>query len=314
MIGLCGLAQAFVKTLKRDQGATERFAIVFDRPVLNLDNYVMTKAISNGRFGLNSIANGALKGSAVLWFLTAVIGQWIFVYYVAAYFGPLVLQGGAEALSKTHLPNGYIAGDIAGNAAMVAHLFLAVVIIASLPLQLIPQIRQHFPAFHRWNGRILMATIYATSIAGLYLVWTREIAISFIANLGISLDAVLIMIFAAIALRYAIARKIDIHHRWALRLFMVVNGVWFFRIGLMLWFLATGGAGIDTETFTGPFLDFLSFADYLLPLAILEIYLRTKDRAGAGGKFAMAAALLVLTVAMGVGIFAATIGMWLPNL
>lgn len=250
----------------------------------------------------------------MLWFLAAVIGQWIFVYYVVAYFGPLILQGGAAALQQTHLPNGYVAGDAAGNAAIIAHLLLAAIIIGGMPLQLIPQIRKHFPGFHRWNGRIIMLTVYITSIAGLYLVWTRGSVGGLAMHLGITLDAVLIMAFAAIALRYAIARKIDIHHRWALRLFMVVNGVWFFRVGLMLWFMTTGGAGIDSETFRGPFLDFLSFADYLVPLAILEVYLRTKDRAGAGGKFMMASALLVLTIVMGAGIFAATIGMWLPKL
>lgn len=62
---------------------------------------------------------------------------------------------------------------------------------------------------------------------------------------------------------------------------------------------------------SAPFLTFLSFARYLLPLAVLELYLRTQDRAGAPSRIAMAAGLFVLTVAMGVGIFAATMGMWL---
>ncbi|MBN4046625.1 hypothetical protein JYU02_01350 [bacterium AH-315-P15] len=56
------------------------------------------------------------------------------------------------------------------------------------------------------------------------------------------------------------------------------------------------------------------FGQYLVPLAILELYLRTQDRAGARGKFAMAAGLLVVTALMGVGIYAATMGMWLPRL
>jgi hypothetical protein len=52
----------------------------------------------------------------------------------------------------------------------------------------------------------------------------------------------------------------------------------------------------------------------VLPLAILEIYLLTRERAGAGGRFVMTAVLLVLTVAMGVGIFAAATVMWLPRM
>ncbi len=46
------------------------------------------------------------------------------------------------------------------------------------------------------------------------------------------------MIYAAsepMALRYALARNIDAHKRWAVRTFIVVSGVWFFRVGLMLW-------------------------------------------------------------------------------
>jgi len=122
------------------------------------------------------------------------------------------------------------------------------------------------------------------------------------------------MAFAVIALRYAIARDIDTHRRWALRTFLVVNGVWFFRVGLFSWIsINQGPVGIG-ENFDGPFIVFWSFANYLLPLAVLEFYLRTQDRAGASGKFAMAAGLLVLTAAMGVGIFGAYMFFWRPLL
>ena len=49
-------------------------------------------------------------------------------------------------------------------------------------------------------------------------------------DIGVSLNGVLIMIFAEIALRYARARKIAVHRRWALRTFMVVSGVRFLRV------------------------------------------------------------------------------------
>ena len=259
-------------------------------------------------------ADQALHRVAALWFLTATIGQWIFVYYIIAYYGLLTVQKGWEGLNETHLPTAYIPGDIMGNSAIFTHLFLAVVVIGGGPLQLIPQIRARFPTFHRWMGRIYMPTVFVISMAGLYMVWVRGSVGDLVQHIGLSLDAVLIIVFAAMALRYAIARKIDIHRRWALRLFMVVNGVWFARVGLWLWLFLTGGLGIDMKTFTGPFLSFWAFGQYLLPLAVLELYLHTQDRAGTPGRFTMATALFVLTVAMGIGIFEATMGMWLPRL
>ncbi len=73
----------------------------------------MTEIALTGRFGLNSAADKALKGSAVFWFLTAVIGQWIFVLYIVAFYGGSAVQGDFEAWSKV-LPVGIIAGDTMG--------------------------------------------------------------------------------------------------------------------------------------------------------------------------------------------------------
>jgi hypothetical protein len=56
----------------------------------------------------------------------------------------------------------------------------------------------------------------------------------------------------------------------------------------------------------------LSFANSIVPLAVLELYLRAQTPSGALSRIAMAGALIVLTVAMGIGIFGATMGMWLP--
>ena len=87
-----------------------------------------------------------------------------------------------------------------------------------------------------------------------------------------------------------------------------------FRIGLMGWAMTTGGIGIEWETFTGPFIYFLSFAQYLLPLAILELYLRAKDNGEPAAQIAVASTLVIATLAMSIGIFAATVGMWLPRI
>ena len=255
-----------------------------------------------------------LASSGVLWFLAAAIGQWIFVYYVAAYYVPFLAKNGVSGLGSTHLPDGFIAGDLAGNIAIATHVVIAIVIIGGGPLQLIPPLRKHFPAFHRMVGRTYMSAAVITSIAGLYMVWTRGVPGGPLAPYAISLDAVLIFIFAAIAVRFAIMRKIDQHRRWAMRLFMVVSAVWFFRIGMMFWFMATGGVGIDTETFTGPFITFIYFGQMFVPLLVLEIYFRAQDSNSAGLKLSATLLVFLATGVTAIGTFAATMGMWFPRL
>jgi uncharacterized membrane protein len=256
----------------------------------------------------------ALKWAAQFWFAVTVVGQLIFAYYVAVYYGGSAIQGSWEKWNKI-FTHGYVAGDAMGNVAVGAHLLLAVIVTVCGPLQLIPKIRTYVPTLHRWNGRVYLLAAIVTSIAGLYMLFNRGIIGSTAQHIAIGLNGVLIMLCAGMALRYALARDFVTHRRWALRLFLLVSGVWFFRIGLMLWLVVNKGpAGFDPETFTGPFLYFISFANYLLPLAVLEIYFYAKDRAGAQGRFAMAAGLFVLTIAMAAGVLFATKLMWLARL
>jgi len=275
----------------------------------------MSTAVLTNRLELNSIADKALKAAARFWFVVAVVGQLIFVVYIVSFYGRSVVEGDLARWNRV-IFHGYIPGDHMGNFALGVHLFLAAVITVGGALQLIPQLRARVPSFHRWTGRIYMLTAFTTSIVALYLVWIRGGSAGDVSqHVGISLNAVLIMLCATLALRYAVARNFKTHRRWALRLFLVVSGVWFFRVGLMLSFLLFKGPfGFDPTTFQGPFLTFLIFAQYLVPLAVLELYLRTQDRAGATRRIAMAAGLFVLTLAMGAGILGATMGMWMPNI
>ena len=275
----------------------------------------MNTAVLTNRLELNSVADKALKAAARFWFVVAVVGQLIFVVYIVSFYGRSVVEGDLARWNRV-IFHGYIPGDHMGNFALGVHLFLAAVITVGGALQLIPQLRARVPSFHRWTGRIYMLTAFTTSIVALYLVWIRGGSAGDVSqHVGISLNAVLIMLCATLALRYAVARNFKTHRRWALRLFLVVSGVWFFRVGLMLSFLLFKGPfGFDPTTFQGPFLTFLIFAQYLVPLAVLELYLRTQDRAGATRRIAMAAGLFVLTLAMGAGILGATMGMWMPNI
>lgn len=269
---------------------------------------------SSHRLKVKSFSSQALKLSAQFWFLVTAIGQWIFVYYIIAAYGSHVAAGDIQGWNQVSA-NVVKPGDLAGNTAFAIHIIFAVMIIGGGPLQLIPKIRSALPTFHRWNGRLYLTTAAIGSLAGLYMIWTREMPAGLSLNLGISLDAILILVFGALAWRAALARKLAIHRRWALRLFMVVSAVWFFRVGLMAWLaIHQGPVGFDPETFTGPFITFWAFAQYLLPLAALEFYLYAKERGGPAVKLIAASTVFTLTCVTGVGIFAATMGMWLPHL
>lgn len=261
-----------------------------------------------------SNAETTLRLTAQFWFVVAFVGQLLFAYYVLAYYGASAIEG-SWAKWNGGFKHGYVAGDSFGNIAVGVHLFLAFVVTICGPLQLIPQIRTHAPVFHRWNGRIYLTTAVVTSIAGLVMLFHRGSVGDTTQHAGIAFNAVLVIVFAAMALRYALARDFVTHRRWALRLFLAVSGVWFYRVGLMLWLVANKGpAGFDPVTFQGPFLYFISFANYLLPLIVLEIYFYTKDKTLARGHIAMAAALLILTLAMAAGILFATKLMWFSRL
>lgn len=264
------------------------------------------------RSSAEALADRALKSSALLWFLVAVAGQWLFVAYIIGFFGPPTLQGNFEAWDRNKfLPHGYVAGDTVGNLTLAAHVAMAAVITFGGTLQLIPQIRDRAIWFHRWNGRLFIIIAFAISLVGLFLNATRGTNI--LNAFGITINALLIMFCAGQTIGHAMAGDIDTHRRWALRTFMVVNGVWFLRVGFSAWIVMTQGL-VATPKFDFVFFVFWAFGNYVVPLAVLELYLRTEGRAGALAKFAVAAVVVVLTAVMAVGIFGAYMIFWRPLL
>jgi len=272
----------------------------------------MSTAVMTNRLELSSVADTALKAAARFWFAVTVVGQVVFAFTVASFYGLTALRGDYH---KWNFTNGYIPGFSMGNTAVVMHVASAVIIMLAGAVQLVPQIRNRFPVFHRWNGRIYMLTAVTLSVAGLYMTWFRGSVGDLSVHLASTLGAVLIWLCGGMALRYALARDFKTHRRWALRFFLVVSGSWFFRIGFFLSFLIFKGPfGFDPTTFRGPFLTFMSFAQYLVPLAVLEIYLRAQDRPGALRRMATAGMLFVLTLVMGAGLFAVATAQWVPQL
>lgn len=260
-------------------------------------------------------ASRILSFSVALWLIVATAGQWLFGTYIILFYGKSALGGDFERWNNV-LPNGYVAGDLAGNFVVIVHILLATILVIGGPLQLIPWVRQHFPRFHRWLGRSYVITAIVVSVSGLVMVWTRGAVGDIGQHISISIQTIYIVGFALLAIYHARKRQLKQHRKWALRLFMVANGVWFFRVGLMSWILLHGGAvGFDSQTFSGPFLTALAVFTYALPLSlvVLELYFRAQQRENTVLRLFTSGIIMLCTVLMAIGIAGATMGMWLPR-
>ncbi|WP_370300432.1 DUF2306 domain-containing protein [Abyssibacter sp.] len=248
------------------------------------------------------------------WLAVAIAGQLLMAGYVAWFYGGAALQGQPERWNKT-LQQGYVPGEPMLNAVLASHLFLVMVIVIGGALQLLPSLRRSYAGLHRWIGRGYLATASVLSLSGLYLIWVGGGTPGDVPQkLGTSFNGLLILVFATMAWRAARRRQTAFHRRWALRLFIAVSGVWFFRLALTLWLaIHQAPVGFDPETFTGPTLSILTFAQFLVPLAVLELYFRAQASPASRLWQPTSVVLVAATLLTAAGITTASMMLWLPR-
>ena len=255
-----------------------------------------------------------LRRAGVIWFLAAAAGQLAFIYFIVVYYGGRTLAGNYAGWNDKPLIDGYTPGDRMGNVMFALHVLPAAVITLGGLIQLVPQLRNRFLWLHRWNGRLFMFIAYGMALGGIVLTWGRGTYLSEVTAMAITFNGVLILVFGAVAWRLAVHGDIEAHRRWALRTFMVVNGVWFFRVGIMAWVILNQGPVGMTNNLDGPADISIAFACYLLPLAVLEVYLAAQRSQSTAVKYGAALLVLGMTVLMAVGIFGTIAFMWRPYL
>jgi hypothetical protein len=246
------------------------------------------------------------------WFAATALGQLLFAGFILLFYYPSVLTGDFAGWNAKPLITGHVAGDASGNGNFAAHVLAAAVITVTGLLQLLPNVRARWPALHRWSGRLFLVMALLLSLGGLWLVWVRGSYFTLAGALAISMDGLLILGCGAMAWRTARLRQFAAHRRWALRCFVVASGVWFMRVGYIAWALLTGAAGIGPRM-SGPFDLFWGFATHLLPLLVLELYLRAERHPGRA-QAAMAAGLWLGSLLILAGSVGAWLLMWSPHI
>lgn len=254
----------------------------------------------------------ALSFAGAVWFTAVAIGQLAFVLYIAAFYYVSTFQGDFERMDGRVI-HGFISGDVLGNALFLSHVLLAFWITASGPLQFIPQVRNRFRTFHRWNGRFYLTVALLTSSGALLLTYLRPHFGSFALLVVNTADGVLIIAFGCLALRAALMRRFDDHRRWALRMFVVVSGVWFFRLGYGFYFFITAGKMPGSHNLAGP-ADIAVASTWVVALAGLEVYLFAQRRSSGTLKLAAAAMAIAAAGIVLVSSYSAAQMFWLPTL
>lgn len=255
-----------------------------------------------------------LRRSGQAWFIVALVGQAAFILFILGFYGPPTFSGDFQSWNNKELITGHVSGDSAGNIMFAIHVLLAAVITFGGVIQLIPFLRNRYRALHRWNGRLFILIAYIMALGGMWLTFVRGSYLSPINAVSVVLNAVLIILCATFALRFARIRQYSAHYRWAMRTFMVVNGVWFFRLGIMAWVIINQGPLGMNNTLSGPADIMLLFGSYLIPLAVLQVYFAAQHATTVRLRYFAVGVVMLSTLTTAIGVFGAIMFMWLPAL
>ena len=252
-------------------------------------------------------AKNLLNYSAIFWFAAILIGQWLFFYFIMAFYGFSVINDNMEIWNRWE-PLGntpFEAGDFSGNLMFATHAIGAGIVAFGGALQLIPKIRTYAPRFHKINGYVYLITVFFLAISGFYLSWVRKASPDMLSTIGTSINGVLILTFAYLTVKTARNRKIIDHRKWAIRLFLVSNAQWFLRVGVFSYFISSSVLGAK-PSFSSPFFPFWTFGCFLVPLATAQLYFYAKERQSTKLKYFASSVLFSLTILMLIGVIGLT--------
>ena len=232
----------------------------------------------------------ALRISAVALVGAVWISSAIFGFYILAYYGGAIPASTLEDWNAT-LPWLYEAHTPAASAGIGAHFFAGAVLLLLGPVQLIGEIRAKAPVVHRWIGRVYAFAAFAAGVGGLLFIVLKGTVGGMPMTVAFSMYGALMVLAAVQTVRHAMARNIDVHRAWAIRLFALAIGSWLYRMGYGFWFLFAGEMG-HTEDFSGWFDYIMDFAFFIPPLIVAEMFIRARrGQASTVGRLATTAAM-----------------------
>lgn len=195
-------------------------------------------------------------GRTAFWVSTALA---ILVALVSYRFIPLGVEQAMELLAH----------NLNDNAlALYAHIAVAPIALAVMPFQFMKRFRARKPCLHRWMGRIYVAAIFISGVAGFQLAFhstSGGVAVS-----GFALLAVIWLGTTSAALWFALQRDIPRHQNWMIR----SAALTFAAVTLRIYLPLSMVAGIEFQVAY----PVIAWACWLPNLVAAELYLWLKKR------------------------------------
>lgn len=184
------------------------------------------------------------------------------------------------------------------NLSISTHMIFGALITALAPLQLLMGWSKKWLKAHRIIGYIFTLAAVLTSIGGFVYVGIHGTTGGTPMNIAFSLYGVLLLIATYQTIQFARQKDIPTHNEWALRLFILAMGSWFYRICYGFYFTIDPSGSGHTDDFHGLFDLIMNFGFFIPPLILLEIYFYLNKR----GKFNIHPIISSLTVLLVSGI------------
>ena len=224
---------------------------------------------------LNRISSVALRWSGITLVTTVWISAALFGLYILAFYASALYEGEMARWNNV-LPKLYEKNTTAATSGIGLHFAAGGIILLLGSIQLLDSVRVRYPVLHRWIGRIYIISSIFAAIGGLLFIVLKGTIGGLVMDIGFSLYGILMFIAAIQTYRHAVARQLDKHRAWALRLFALAIGSWLYRMDYGFWILLTDGLGHERH-FTGPFDYLMAFFFYIPNLLVAEIFISARQ-------------------------------------
>ncbi|PHN01096.1 DUF2306 domain-containing protein [Flavilitoribacter nigricans] len=220
----------------------------------------------------NSKSDTALRWISRIMVATVWTSALLFGLFILSFYFVALLKGNTEQWNEI-LPGLYDTRTGSATIGIGIHFAAGGIILVLGCIQLLRQVREKYPALHRWLGRLYVTASLLTALGGLVFIFVKGTIGGTVMDIGFAGYGILMFLAAVETIRHARAGRMERHRAWAIRLFALAIGSWLYRMDYGFWILFTDGLW-HTDTFTGGFDYFMDFFFYLPNLVVAEFFIR----------------------------------------